>query len=95
MLVRIASTHRSTNAGSLAVPRKSDEQRYTTNGRSDRKPTREQKLSRLRDGGAPEPLVVAVRAGDHDALRRHAMHLDRFALLDLVPDDDGVWAGCG
>ena len=37
-----------------------------------------------------EPLVEHRRAGDHDVIRRHAVHLDRLPLLRLVPDEDAI-----
>ena len=37
-----------------------------------------------------EPLVVALRAGNGDAIRGHAVPPDRFLLLRLVPEQDAV-----
>ena len=41
-----------------------------------------------RRGGLPaEPVVEDLRARDHDAVGRDTVQLDRFLLLDLVPDE--------
>src|SRR5688572_31849511 len=37
-----------------------------------------------------EPLVVALGAGHHDAIRRHPVPLDRFTPLRLVPDEHPI-----
>jgi hypothetical protein len=43
------------------------------------------------DGGdAVEPLVVALGAGHHDAIGGHAVQLDGFPALRLVPENDAV-----
>jgi len=48
----------------------------------------ERRLRRPRHGG--EPLVVALRPREHEALRRNAMQIDGFLHLRLVPDQDAI-----